>query len=150
MTNRIRNDLIVIVTDSVKENMRNTVQRDLIYKVVCDSSDHPSAEVVYDRARAVMPNISLGTVYRNLKLLVALGKVREIPLGPGGSRFDKTVVAHAHFRCRLCGEVTDAELGSVDALADALRRASGNEPESTEIMFTGVCRKCVGKENKAV
>ena len=150
MTNRIINDLIVIVTDSVKENMRNTVQRDLIYKVVCDSSDHPSAEVVYDRARAVMPNISLGTVYRNLKLLVALGKVREIPLGPGGSRFDKTVVAHAHFRCRLCGEVTDAEVDSIDALAEELRAGSGYEAESTEVMFTGVCVKCREKEKKAV
>lgn len=130
--------------------MRNTVQRDLVYKVVCDSSDHPAAETVYMRARAVMPNISLGTVYRNLKLLVSLGKVREIPLASGGSRFDKTVIAHAHFRCRVCGEVTDAEVNSIDALAEELRSCSGFEAESTEVMFTGICAKCRAKEKKAV
>ena len=108
--------------------MRNTVQRDLIYKVVCDSSDHPAAETVYMRARAVMPNISLGTVYRNLKLLVSLGKVREIPLA----------------------EVTDAEVSAIDALAAELKSCSGFEAESTEVMFTGICLKCRAKEKKAV
>lgn len=150
MTNTESGGLIVIVIDSVKVDMRNTVQRDLVYKVVCDSSDHPAAETVYMRARAVMPNISLGTVYRNLKLLVALGKVREIPLASGGSRFDKTVIAHAHFRCRVCGEVTDAEVSAIDALAAELKSCSGFEAESTEVMFTGICAKCRAKEKKAV
>ena len=150
MTKFRRGGLIVIVTDSNREYMRNTVQRDLIYKVVCDSSDHPAAETVYSRARAVMPNISLGTVYRNLKLLVSLGRIREIPLASGGSRFDKTVMAHAHFRCRVCGEVTDAEVNSVDSLAAELRAGSGFEAESTEVMFTGICAKCREKEKKAV
>lgn len=105
-----------------------------------ESSDHPGADTVYERARRVMPNISLGTVYRNLKQLSETGKIREIRLSGGGNRYDKTLEVHAHFHCKVCGKVTDVETGSVTAPVET------GKLETVDIMFGGVCKDCLQTE----
>ena len=61
-----------------KKKKRNTRQKAVVFQVVRDSNDHPTAEVVYERAKKELPTISLGTVYRILKELVSEGKIKEI------------------------------------------------------------------------
>lgn len=139
MTSITARDLIVIVTDNDKETMRNTTQRDLIYRIVMQSCDHPAADEIYHRARQIMPKISMGTVYRNLKQLSECGKIREIRLSGDGNRYDRTLGVHAHFYCRVCGRVTDVETVNISEPSEM------GKVETTDLMFGGVCRECLNK-----
>ena len=122
--------------------MRNTAQRDLVLRVVEESCDHPSAETIYTRCRERMPDISLGTVYRNLKVLVELGKIREVSILNAGDRYDKTIGLHAHFRCKSCGVVLDVPAKDLDRLESAVQSMTGYQIDGTEVLFVGLCDRC--------
>ncbi len=124
---------------------RNTVQKDLIKKIVLASCEHPTAEGVYASAREVLPNISLGTVYRVLHELVEAGDIIEVPVSGRPSRFDKTTGAHAHFVCKKCGEVRDVALNVAGVMAAA--DAGESVIEDVDIVFEGVCENCNGKHD---
>jgi Fe2+ or Zn2+ uptake regulation protein len=92
---------------------RNTRQRSVILDILRETSTHPTAEMIYQNARRVLPNISLGTVYRNLNFLRDQGTVREIrPSEGGSSRFDGADKPHAHFHCVHCNALLDIPLPS--------------------------------------
>src|SRR5262245_30911755 len=94
---------------------RSTRQRRLIYEAVVSTDSHPTAEWVYAAVRRAMPRVSLGTVYRNLALLVAEGRLKAWARG-GSTRYDADVTAHDHFFCESCGGLQD------------LRRSAGRLP----------------------
>ncbi len=71
--------------------------------------DHPTADVVYENVRKIYPNISLGTVYRNLSLLSELGEIQKLSNFGGADHFDGCVTPHCHFMCKKCGQVLDLE-----------------------------------------
>lgn len=121
---------------------RNTMQKEVVRDIVLNACDHPTAETIYNCAKEQIPNISLGTVYRILKSLVASGDVREINIPNAPSAFDKTVKNHAHFACSVCGKVFDVPF-------DGIENAIGNVDfkfDSVDVIFKGVCPDC---ENKA-
>ena len=90
---------------------RNTRQRGIILGILRESHEHPTAEIIYREARRVLPNISLGTVYRNLNFLRDQGTVREIrPSEGGSSRFEGADTPHAHFHCVHCNALLDIPL----------------------------------------
>jgi len=90
---------------------RNTRQRGVILDILRETRGHPTAEILYREARRVLPNISLGTVYRNLNFLRDQGIVREIrPSEGGSSRFDRGDTPHAHFHCGHCSALLDIPL----------------------------------------
>src|SRR2546428_7901699 len=85
--------------------LRLTGPRGLVLGVVRGSGAHPTAEAVHQMVRCRLPRVSLGTVYRNLRLLVAQGLVKELP-GPH-ARFDCNLSEHHHFTCLACGRIPD-------------------------------------------
>lgn len=90
---------------------RNTRQRGVILDILKESREHPTAEMIYREARRVLPNISLGTVYRNLNFLRDQGALREIRSSEGGSsRFDGDDIPHGHFHCVRCNALLDIPL----------------------------------------
>ncbi len=90
---------------------RNTRQRTVILDILRGGDVHLTAEEVYQRARKVLPTVSLGTVYRNLNFLRDKGLAREIRSEDAGSaRFEVARDLHAHFHCRGCHEVRDIPL----------------------------------------
>ncbi len=93
---------------------RNTRQRGVILDILRNSHEHPTAEIIYREARRALPNISLGTVYRNLNFLRDQGIVREIrPSEGGSSRFDPADTPHAHFHCVHCSALLDIPIPPV-------------------------------------
>jgi Fur family peroxide stress response transcriptional regulator len=105
--------------------------------------DHPTAETVYTSIKDEFPNISLGTVYRNLSLLSDLGEIQKITVSGGADRFDGNPAPHYHFSCRKCGCVMDLQF-SLDEDLDKL--AGEHFPgiiESHRVLFTGVCQDCM-------
>lgn len=120
---------------------RYSQQRERIYQAVCDSKEHPTAQMVYDQLRPELPRLSLGTVYRNLHQMAEEGRLKELN-GPV-SRFDATVTPHTHVRCACCGRVADGML-PYDALLDQAVVAAGWKISNHDLLFTGICPACAG------
>jgi Fur family peroxide stress response transcriptional regulator len=89
--------------------LRCTPQRLAVYQHLCDSAEHPSAEIVFRAVRAQIPKISLATVYKALEALVAVGVATKLNAGIGGTRarYDARRDEHYHFRCLRSGTVHD-------------------------------------------
>ena len=115
-------------------------QREAILNVLHSTDSHPTAAWVYDEVRKVIPNISLGTVYRNLAALSNAGEIVSISVGDGYEHFDGDNSPHLHLHCRCCGKITDAMLES-DSIADTAVK-NGFTPENSVCVVYGVCKSC--------
>lgn len=118
-------------------------QREAIKEFLATRHDHPTADTVYINIRDQFPNISLGTVYRNLALLSDIGEISKITTGDGADRFDGTVHPHNHFICRNCHNVIDLEMDSIDHINEIARKNFGGTIEKHVAYFFGLCEDCV-------
>lgn len=85
-------------------------QRESIKQFLSETREHPTADTVYLHVKEEYPNISLGTVYRNLNLLTEIGEAIKISAPDGADRFDGFVEPHNHFFCKECRQVLDLDL----------------------------------------
>lgn len=119
--------------------MRYSHQREIIREIVFSTNSHPSADWIYGEVKRSIPNISLGTVYRNLKQLTDEGIIRTIYDG-ALARYDWNRDPHDHMKCTVCGEMIDIQLSN-----DGLRRTIKNEYDfevsDVEITLVGKCNK---------
>ena len=90
---------------------RNTIQRQLVIAAVRFLANHPTAEEVYDRITMEYPDISKGTVYRNLNSLVESGLLSKVSVPSGADRFDHILARHYHIKCTECGKFMNVEKG---------------------------------------
>ncbi len=123
--------------------MNYSRQRESIKEYLMSTQEHPTADVIYQHVKENYPKISLGTVYRNLTLLVDLGAVRKISAGDGTEHYDADTSAHSHYYCRCCHRVMDLEVTpSVDQILSASSAGLGTV-EMASLLFTGVCKDCI-------
>jgi Fur family peroxide stress response transcriptional regulator len=121
---------------------RKSKQKEAIFKVLKGATSHPTAEWVYERVRREIPNISLGTVYRDLKLLKQEGEILTLGLAGSQSRFDAKAEKHYHFRCQKCGRIFDIN-GPVDKEIDErLAQKTGFTVFEHCLEFHGLCKNC--------
>ena len=104
----------------MEKKLRYSRQREMIYEYLRGTCEHPSAETVYEALRPQIPGLSLGTVYRNLKLLEELGKIQRIS-AQGIERYDACQGDHAHFLCEKCGMLRDLGSDGADAIRQAVK-----------------------------
>ncbi|HTO69374.1 MAG TPA: transcriptional repressor [Myxococcota bacterium] len=116
-------------------------QRERILEFLRASEAHPTAAQTHQALLRELPNLSLGTVYRNLEVLVAEGVVDEVP-SAGGTRYDGNPKPHHHFICEGCGAIDDLHLVAPRSLAQKLRRARGRSASRIKIEFFGLCESC--------
>ena len=128
----------------MEKKLRHSHQRERIYEYLLASHEHPSAEMVYNDLRPEIPGLSLGTVYRNLKLLEELGKVRRVASFQGTERYDACCGDHAHFLCERCGLLQDLGAARADALRDAITLDEGFTVTKLDVTVTGRCPNCAG------
>ena len=128
----------------MEKKLRHSHQRERIYEYLTQSHEHPSAEMIYSDLRPEIPGLSLGTVYRNLKLLEELGKVRRVTSFEGTERYDALCSEHAHFLCRRCGLLHDLPIVQGDALRSAITLEDGCTSETINLTVTGLCPDCAG------
>ena len=86
--------------------MRFSFQRKVIRDIVKSTKTHPSADWIFNRVKTIIPNISLGTVYRNLKYLEDVGEINTISDGQV-KRYDGNTKGHHHLKCKKCGDLID-------------------------------------------
>ncbi len=121
-------------------------QRESIKAYLASTREHPTADTVYIHVRKTFPNISLGTVYRNLNLLVEQKEAIKVECGDGLDHFDALCTPHYHFLCRNCKRVFDLELPSLDHINTLANANFDGSIESHSVYFTGLCEQC--KESK--
>lgn len=126
--------------------MNRSVQRDVIMEVLRSTASHPTAEWIYEKARNKLPNISLGTVYRNLNALVAAGAIIKVQGTFDKDRFDGNSHRHAHMVCDKCGSVIDIDLPKELDLANlnAVKSDNGVIVNDYSIVYRGICNQCGG------
>lgn len=124
--------------------MRNSSQRTAILEVLRNTDTHPTADWIYMQLKPQMPNLSLGTVYRNLRQLMEAGEIIRVGIEGGVDHFDGTVSPHYHFFCNQCGKVKDLNIEYMDDLNTAAGR-QGFLVKGHEIHFFGTCDECRGK-----
>ena len=122
--------------------MKNySIQREAILEKVSASHSHPTASEIYEEVRKKIPNISLGTVYRNLSQLSENGDILLLSVGEGCERYDGNVKAHLHLHCKACGKIFDIPLNEENELY-RLAKKEGFKCESTVCIMEGVCKDC--------
>lgn len=121
--------------------VRYSKKREAVYDVLCSTKSHPTAEWIYEQVKREYPDISLGTVYRNLAMFKADGRVVCVGVVDGQERYDADTRPHSHFVCRSCGAVLDVESSETVTVSEAA--AGCGKIESCEITYRGVCNPCI-------
>lgn len=118
-------------------------KRNAILDFLRHTDQHPSAETIYAQLKTEIPDLSLGTVYRNLTLFKQQGLIQSLGSVNGVERFDGTVVPHVHFICSRCGSITDLkQLHVPQLLCNRAAEEVHGTVEQCMLTFYGVCREC--------
>ena len=126
--------------------MKYSRQRESILNSLNEKLDHPTAEMVYNCVKKEQPNISLGTVYRNLNQLVEQGVLRRIATPVSGDRFDIRTDTHAHLLCTRCGKVLDLEDDLISELDRNVMRTTGFLVNDRQLLLSGICADCLAAQ----
>ena len=127
------------------KSTRMTKQRKAILRVLKSTDSHPTADWIYEKVRKEIPNISLGTVYRNLNVLAEHDKIRVLDYGSNHSRYDGNPDQHYHFKCEKCGGVFDLMVDLSTNLNQKISEETGFIAKSHRLEFSGICPDCQQK-----
>lgn len=121
---------------------RMTKQKKTILEILRSTTSHPTADWIYAQARKVLPDISLGTVYRNLNVLKEDGEIMELNYGSTYSRYDGNPQNHYHFVCLSCGRVSDVDMPVLAELEERAEKAGVGKVFYHRLEFYGLCPDC--------
>lgn len=120
-------------------------QREEVINCIKENKNHPTAEEIYMSLKLRNPNISRGTVYRNLNLLVTKGLVNKISTSGKPDKFDYVCYEHSHAICKNCGKVFDFQILIDDNIKNAIKNQTELEDFSNEFTVYGICKTCKKK-----
>ena len=120
-------------------------QRQAVKDYLTSTKEHPTADTVYLNVKQEYPNISLGTIYRNLNLLTDMGEAIKISTAEGKDRFDGNPAPHNHFHCAACNQVLDLDLDMlhIDKINQVANDGFSGIITSSATMFYGTCSNCI-------
>ena len=121
---------------------RKSRQREEILNILQGSNTHPTANWIYDQLKKDNPKLSLGTVYRNLSVLVEQELVDRIDFGSTFDRYEARKASHYHFVCERCGEVSDLDMPIMNELNSLVEKTIGLKTNDHRLEFFGICKKC--------
>ncbi len=127
---------------AMETRYKRSRQREKILHLLQGTKSHPSADWVYERLKKDFKNLSMGTVYRNLGILIEQGFVRKIDFGSTFDRFDANLTQHYHFVCERCGSISDVEMPFDETLNRRAAQMGNFEIRDHRIEFFGICEKC--------
>lgn len=126
--------------------MKFSKQRELILNYILNSHEHLTADTIYADLKKDNPELSLGTVYRNLTKLTEIGAIKKVSLPNQVDKFDKNLEPHAHFICDDCGSITDINIPGMDKFLDKVSDEDGISIRKYDLTLNGICRKCKSKK----
>lgn len=141
--------VIVLEVDDMQTKRNFSAKREAIYKAITSSRAHPSADAVYEQLKPEIPDLSLGTVYRNLAVFKEMGLIKSVGVYNGQERFDWDMSQHSHFVCTMCFRIVDVPRGR-SFVDESLYALVSDECQGVvtdhSVTFYGVCRDCCEKE----
>ena len=126
--------------------LANTHQRMIIYRVLLESADHPSPELVYERVRAEIPSISKATVYKNIHAFVEAGVLREVSDLHQTNRLDANLERHHHLICTRCKCVVDYQDERLNKICASEAEPCGFRLDEYRVEVRGLCPACRSKQ----
>ncbi len=135
-------------SNSPRAGFRMTKQRKVVYDVLMEKRDHPTATEVYLRSKTHMPGISLATVYNCLETLNDAGLVKQVNVDREPSRYCPNLHDHAHFFCSNCGQVQDVAPMQAQAPLAAWQVPEGSHIEMMEVAMKGLCANCAAQDDE--
>lgn len=120
---------------------KHSKKRDAILACLQSTKTHPSAEWVYAQLKPTIPDLSLGTVYRNLAEFRSSGQIISVGTVNGTERFDADISQHAHFVCQSCGAVLDLFSPDLPKPQEDCGEVTGYS-----LVYHGVCKACAGRK----
>ena len=125
--------------------MNYSKQRELILRTVTASTTHPTADEIYMYVKKELPNISLGTVYRNLKVLAETGQIIRVSFPTSNDRYEGMKPGHHHGQCLHCHTIFDFELPELYAFDAKIAEETGLLIEERTYVVDGICKSCAEK-----
>ena len=129
--------------------LRYSKQRETIYEVLKNDWSHPNVDDIYTQVKQLIPDISLGTVYRNLNLLADHKRIARLDIGDGVIHFDARIDSHFHMICKQCGSIQDivCQPAILEELINKVNEQSEHVVESAQILFHGTCLHCLKQKS---
>lgn len=129
--------------ETLKESgVRITPQRHAVLDYLMNAVIHPTADEIYKALEGKFPNMSVATVYNNLRVLRENGLVRELTYGDSSSRFECNFSDHYHIICESCGKIVDFHYPSLDEVESLAQKVTGFEVSHHRMEVYGVCKNC--------
>jgi Fur family transcriptional regulator, peroxide stress response regulator len=129
--------------DKLKSNgVRMTPQRHAILAYLLEAYTHPTADDIYKALESKFPNMSVATVYNNLKVFIESGLVRELTYGDDSSRFDADMSDHYHAQCVSCGKIVDFDYPPLSAAEKAAGEQTHFQVQGHRLEVYGTCPDC--------
>ncbi|WP_405099846.1 peroxide-responsive transcriptional repressor PerR [Oceanobacillus sp. FSL H7-0719] len=130
--------------DTLKESgVRITPQRHAVLEYLLNAMIHPTADEIYKALEGKFPNMSVATVYNNLRVLREIGLVRELTYGDSSSRFDcNTSEEHYHIICEECGKIVDFHYPSLEEVESLAEQVAGFDISHHRLELYGICKEC--------
>ncbi|MCB1063391.1 MAG: transcriptional repressor [Verrucomicrobiae bacterium] len=129
-------------------DFRMTKQRKVVYEVLMDERDHPTASEVFMRAKGQMPGISLATVYNCLETMTQAGLIKQVNVDREASRYCPNLRPHAHFFCSECHQISDIDLRNHADIAAVWDMPEGSRIDHVDVAMKGVCPHCGAAKQK--
>lgn len=131
--------------DTLKESgVRITPQRHAVLEFLLNSKIHPTADDIYKALEGKFPNMSVATVYNNLRVLREIGLIRELTYGDSSSRFDCNTTKHYHIICDACGKIVDFHYPSLNEVESLAEQVTGFDVSHHRLEVYGKCEDCQG------
>ncbi|WP_423241360.1 peroxide-responsive transcriptional repressor PerR [Oceanobacillus zhaokaii] len=129
--------------DTLKDSgVRITPQRHAVLEYLLTSMVHPTADEIYKALESKFPNMSVATVYNNLRVLREVGLVRELTYGDASSRFDCNTTEHYHIICNECGKIVDFQYPSLQEVESLAEQVTGFNVSHHRLEIYGTCEDC--------
>ena len=124
---------------------RRSKKREAIYNAICNDKTHPTAEQIYNVVKEKEPDISLGTVYRNISEFEEEGLIKRIVQTDSQARYDGNMKVHDHFVCSRCGKICDTQR-TVETDKDIQKITAEHSVAVDSVIYNGLCKKCLEQE----
>lgn len=143
-------ELLKGALDKLKQSsVRITPQRHAILEYLATSKSHPTADEIYKSLESNFPNMSVATVYNNLRVFLEVGLIKELTYGDASSRFDFITHDHYHIICEECRDIVDFQYPGLEEIERLAAHVTGFKVNSHRLEVYGTCPTCLAKEENS-
>lgn len=119
-----------------------TAPRELVYRVLLESKDHPTADGLWEKIQEHSSRISRMSVFRTLDLLTEMGLIRLLEHPGSAARYDGTMEPHFHLICSQCHRVIDWTTDEPTPPLPETAPPAQFKIREVAVIFSGLCEKC--------